>query len=59
MKDAQQMPQKKFRYPQELLDVINREAEFNNRSSNGEVIHKLQIAYGLKKKEEERKIEGV
>lgn len=59
MKGARLMKQKKYRYPSDLLEVIEREANFNNRSENGEVIHMLQIAYGLKHKEEERKIADI
>lgn len=49
MKNARQMPQKKFRYPQELLELIDSSAEFYNRSANAEVVYQLEKAYGLKK----------
>ncbi|MEL5617205.1 Arc family DNA-binding protein [Serratia marcescens] len=45
MKNARQMPQRKFRFPEELIALIDRAADENRRSANAEVVYRLEQSF--------------
>ncbi|HFO0261700.1 TPA: Arc family DNA-binding protein [Serratia marcescens] len=45
MKNARSMPQRKYRFPVELIDMIERAAERSRRSANAEVVYRLEQSF--------------
>ncbi|UAN53473.1 Arc family DNA-binding protein [Serratia sp. JSRIV002] len=45
MKNARQMPQRKFRFPEELIALIEQAADENHRSANAEVVYRLEQSF--------------
>ncbi|ECB3807373.1 Arc family DNA-binding protein [Salmonella enterica subsp. enterica serovar Essen] len=42
MKNARQMPQRKFRFPEEVIVMLEESASKNMRSTNAELIYRLK-----------------
>lgn len=45
MKNARQMPQRKYRFPEELIAMIEQAAESSRRSANAEVVYRLEQSF--------------